>query len=151
MPLTFDLCTRADLGQVQRLMDALYRHDPNVSHLRPDISRTYHELQTRPDKGLLVSFRLDGSMVGYAILIFFWSNEFGGDVIEIDELCVDSSHRGSGIASKFFAWVESKYPDRAGLSLQVATHNPGARKLYEKMGFKPSRDNHMVKLSSRTV
>lgn len=142
----FRTAQERDIPALQSFMDELYAHDPNIGHLpRPDISLTFRELTARPDKGRLVVLEADNVPCGYAILIFFWSNEYSNNVIEIDELFVDEAHRGCGIGGKFFSWLRSTFADSsAGWTLQVAYKNEAARNLYARLGFKSSRNEHMI-------
>lgn len=135
-----------DVPTLRRLMDELYSEDPNIAELpRPDIARTVLEFATRPDKGRLLVLECDGETCGYAILVHFWSNEYGNNIIEIDELFVDGHFRGRGIGGKFFSWLRSEYAESsAGWTLQVSHKNRDARRLYERLGFKTSRNEHMI-------
>jgi predicted GNAT family acetyltransferase len=144
--VTFRLAIESDLPALQQLVEQLYKDDGDRKPGR--IELTYGELSARPDKGSLISFLHDGQIVGYAILIYFWSNEFGGTVIDIDELCISREHRGKGLATNFFSWLETSPLGRcAGWSLQVSHANSGAAKLYERLGFKLSANRHLIKLT----
>ena len=57
----------------------------------------------------------------------------------IDDICVDASARGKGVATGLYEYVR-KYAKEIGcyhITLNVWTCNPGARKFYEKMGMLP--------------
>lgn len=142
--LRFRSCDSADLKRVQVFVDELYSEDPNIGHVRVDISLTWKEFQRCPEKGQLVVFEQSGQLAGYAILIFFWSNEYSGDLIEIDELFIDTAFRGQGVGTKFFAWLREHFPKCVGWTLQVA-HTNRASQLYERLGFKTSRNMHMIR------
>ena len=43
------------------------------------------------DKILL--FKQHRKIIGYALLINYWSNEYGGDIVYVDELFVKESYR----------------------------------------------------------
>lgn len=143
--LTIRSATRADLFAVQNLVEELYSEDANCRHANPSIFLTYQEFKKRPDKGTLVVFDAGDDLAGYAILIFFWSNEYRSNLIEIDELFVKNQFRGQGLGQAFFQWLETEFPNEAGLTLQVAHANPRAKQLYEKLGFSVSRNIHMIK------
>ncbi len=140
-------CKKSDLKRLQELVDELYITDggPNVNI--PDIKVTFSALREKPEKGRLLVFDRGGTIVGYTILIFFWSNEFAGDVIDIDEILVTEAARGMGIAHAFFRWLKSTYKESAvGWSLQVRPVNKRAAKLYESVGFRSSANMHMYNL-----
>gem|GEM_PF-3569230 len=62
---------------------------------------------------------------------------------------MDARHRGLGISSAFFHWLQqSQAPSAAGFSLQVAPANPGAARLYERMGFRDTGNRHLIKINT---
>lgn len=143
----FRACKDCDIETLQTLVGKLYKEDANVSHVRPNVQISCQELAAKPDKGQVVIFEIESKIVGYAILIFFWSNEYAGDIIEIDELYVDENYRGSGVATKFFSWLKTAFAkSSAGWSLQVAHQNVAALRLYERLGFTVSRNQHLIKV-----
>lgn len=143
----FRQCVEADLPHVQTLVDELYRDDPNTQDVSTDIRRTFAELQTRPEKGRLIVFDDGGNVVGYCIIIVFWSNEYGGNIIDIDEICIAAQKRRSSIATDLILWLEETFKsDAVGFSLEIAHHNTAAQNLARKMGFSPVRNQHMIKI-----
>ncbi len=141
-----------DLIQVQRLVEDLYRAYPTEEGSVPDIALTFAEFERFPEKGRIVVFESsEGDVFGYAILVFFRSNEFGCDVIDVDELLVDEQHRNLGTGKKFFQWLESSYPKCVGFSLQTTESNISAAKLYKNIGFQRSGRNHMFKSLAKRV
>lgn len=145
----FRPCKDCDIETLQNLVTNLYLEDANLSHGHPNVQISWQELNAKPDKGQVVIFDVEGEIAGYAILIFFWSNEYAGDIIEIDEIYVDKKFRCSGVATKFFSWVERTFAETcAGWSLQVSQHNQNALRLYERLGYKPSANRHLVKIKN---
>lgn len=81
--------------------------------------------------------------IGYAVICFGWSIEFGGMDGFLDEIYIRPGVRGRGIGTDVLHALP-KALARAGMKaihLEVARDNPRARKLYEKLGFDP-RDNY---------
>jgi len=144
--IVFRACTRNDLEALQRLVQELYKSDPGEYPVEPDIHPTFAELKSHPEKGQIVVFQQGSELVGYAILVFFWSNEFGGDFIEIDELLVASRFQGQGVGKKFFKWLETFEHKCVGYALQVHPENERAIALYKSAGFAPSRSRYWVKI-----
>ncbi len=143
----FRVCAESDLHAVQRLVNDLYLSDPNTSHIRPNIRLTFRELTEKPDKGRLIVFDANDVIVGYCIVIFFWSNEYSGDLFEIDELYIADNWRGAGIGTALFQWFENAFAQNlAGFTLQVGHHNTDALRLYERLGFTQSRNQHMIRI-----
>jgi GNAT superfamily N-acetyltransferase len=126
-------------AEVIEMMKSLYDEDPFAPHARHDqFPRTLHHLLASPATGRVVLFLEQNAIRGYALLIPFWSNEFGGNVVVIDEIYVQPTSRNRGIARAFFAFVADKKPFNAvALGLEVSPDNHAARRLYTSLGFTP--------------
>lgn len=140
-PIHFRDGQRADYDALLPLVLGLYEEDPSSTPgnvMNADrFARTFEELMAKPDKGRIVLMERDGSVVGYAILIFFWSNEYGGDLVNIDEVFVSPTHRGGGVGEAFFTWLRSEWSGRAAaLTLETTPANHRAIALYERLGFR---------------
>ena len=129
-----DLQHQSDLV---RMMRSLYEEDQAPE--QPDFSlfpKTVERLVANPLSGQIVLFREGGALAGYAILIPYWSNEFGGNLLFIDEIFIAAAHRNRGIAHRFFAYLEQVRPFGAvALALEVSPGNGRANRLYESLGF----------------
>jgi ribosomal protein S18 acetylase RimI-like enzyme len=82
--------------------------------------------------------------IGYVVICFGWSVEFGGLDAIIDELYVRPGVRGRGIATEALIALPkalAAYGLRA-IHLEVDKENPAAIKLYKRAGFAP-RDQYM--------
>lgn len=135
-----------DLPILQGLMLSLYESEPGVM-TKTKIRRTIQEFTRHPDKGQVMVFttlqgRQLAEVIGYAILIHFWSNEYGHNVVIIDELVVSESFRSRGVATAFVRYLmQTRYQRSAVLELEVNPGNAGARRLYERLGFRPHKNN----------
>ena len=87
--------------------------------------------------------------IGYVIVTFGWSVEFGGMDGFIDELYIRPGVRSRGIGSEILHSLPKALAGAGlkALHLEVARDNARACKLYEKMHF-ARRDDYM--LMSRT-
>jgi GNAT superfamily N-acetyltransferase len=116
-----------------------YSEDPGLAPVtEAQIRLTLDALRRQPHRGQAVVLEVDGSAAGYALLIPFWSNEYGGEVCEVDELFVAPSHRGRGLGSALFDAVERGEIGRTpavAIALGVTRNNQRARRLYERLGF----------------
>lgn len=139
-------CKASEIGKLQELVEELYYTDAGPDANVPDVAFTFRSLKKKPDKGRLVVFERDGELVGYAILIFFFSNEFGGDIIDVDEIVVTEDARGEGVGRAFFKWLGKTYKKAVGWSLQVRPVNRRARRLYESVGFVTSANLHLYNI-----
>ena len=70
-------------------------------------------------------FEEEGLIVGYAMVAKSFSTEFGKPCMWIEDLYFVPDYRGRGIGSRFFAFIEEKYPE-AILRLEVEEENERA-------------------------
>ena len=129
-----DLLHQAELVA---MMHSLYSQDGAASPV--DLShfpRNVEQLVGQPTRGRIVLFTAADTLCGYSLLIPYWSNEFGGTLLYVDEIFVVEKVRNHGIATHFFGFLDSERPfDAVALALEVSAGNARARKLYESLGF----------------
>jgi len=109
------------------------------------VERTFGQLARHPDYGSVVVCEAAGRIIGYALLINFWSNEYGGIVLNIDELYVVPDGRGGGVGTAFIQHLAAGHlGDFVALKLEVLPYNRRALRLYEKLGFEKSDRDFLV-------
>jgi len=147
MKLQFRSFEEQDAAELEAMMMALYREDPEGEPLTGEkIERTISEFRRRPHKGRILIFEAGREIAGYALLVFYWSNELGGDVITIDELYVKDEWRNQGIGTAFFKHLSSHCAAGAKeLALEVTPSNRRALEFYRRLGFRRSANRHLVK------
>ncbi len=79
-------------------------------------------------------FAESGGLVGYAMVAKSFSTEFGRPCIWIEDIYLLPEARGQGMAGRFFAFLEERYPG-AILRLEAEEENIGAVRAYRKAGF----------------
>jgi len=79
------------------------------------------------------------SPIGYVIVTFGWSVEFGGMDAFIDEIYVRRAVRGRGIASEVLMTLPQALAQGGikAMHLEVDRDNAVAQRLYARAGFKP--------------
>lgn len=88
----------------------------------------------------------DGEKIqGYAMVAKSFSTEFGRPCMWIEDIYIKSECRGTGIGSRFFKFIEKKYPDTI-LRLEVEEENERAIKVYKKCGYEVLPYMEMKKL-----
>lgn len=129
--------TGTDKEVVARMIVDLYTEDPTLKTItEASIEKTFDAFEKHPDRGVIMVLEVEKKIIGYAILANFWSNEFGGNIVIIDELFVQKEYRGQGIATHFLTYLrDTKFCDSVALQLEVTPDNKRARKLYESLGF----------------
>lgn len=136
-----------DLPELEEMIFALYREDVYGEVIsRQKIQRTVQKLLEYPERGIIVMFCLDEAIVGYAIVIYYWSNEYGGDIAFIDEFYVKPSWRGKGIGTSFLKYVATmKAGDVKGIQVEVTPVNKRAFAYYSRLGFEVTKNRHLFK------
>jgi GNAT superfamily N-acetyltransferase len=132
--------------KLREMIHALYVADCEPEKMNADkIDRTIAFLTANPGAGEIILFEAEGRVVGYSILINYWSNEYGGIVLYIDELYLCQEYRGKGMGTEFIRYlVRTGYNQCKALSLEVVPSNSKAMKLYMRLGFRPAH-NHTLR------
>jgi len=108
------------------------------------IIKTVERSFSHPDQVQIKIFEVNKTIAGYALLTFYWSNEYNGIVVILDEFYVMPHFRSKGIGSKFIAYL-SQQTDYKIIQLEVFNTNTKAVKLYEKSGFEVVNRHFMNK------
>src|SRR5919108_5794648 len=95
------------LDEIVLMMRALYAEDEAASPVnRSRFAANIEFLVSHPSRGSIILFGQGESLGGYALLVPYWSNEFGGTLLFVDELFVVSNARRRGIGRSFFKYLE---------------------------------------------
>lgn len=120
------------------MMAELYREDPPATGQvnRDQFVRTIDRFLNQPECGTILLLQFDDRNCGYAILVPYWSNEYGGTLLFLDELFVQSECRNRGIGTAFLNRLKQDCPpDTIRICLEVSDRNAKARRLYQSLGF----------------
>ena len=74
----------------------------------------------------------ESEIVGYIILTFIFSFEYGGKIAFVDELFIKETARGKGFGKEAIQFIQREVPKLSLklLYLEVEPHNENAQKLY---------------------
>ena len=112
------------------------------------IDLTLGTLTSSINLGDIFIFELGNNVVGYAIVTSFWSNEFGGRVLIIDELLVKTDFRNQGVSTKFFKYLfEKRIYNETVYMLEVGVTNKNAAAFYKRLGFKNFKTKHQYRMA----
>ena len=128
------------------MMAALYVEDAATfdGMSSAHFERTIERFLSHPETGAIARLWDDASLAGYALLVPYWSNEFGGTITFIDELYVKPEYRSRGLASAFIDFVFATQPfGMVACLLETTKSNERARRLYERNGFQ-LRENRLL-------
>lgn len=94
-------------------------------------------LLSHPQHGRLMLLERAGERVGYFIVGFCFSLEFGGRFGLLDELYVLPAHRGGGIGKRALDEVEALCVAEGldSVRLEVSDDNDLAREIYRRRGY----------------
>ena len=94
----------------------------------------FNELMRSEDYLVCFIFTLDGEDAGYSLLSKCFCPEVGGSIVWIEQLYINESCRGKGIATAFLGFIEKELgPDR--IRLEVEADNETAISLYKRRGY----------------
>ena len=141
MAISILRATPADLDALLVLMQGMQLDDPWDEP--PDESSVRHnllELLQNPAYGFAYIAREDHVLVAYLIICFDFSLEYRGKGAWVDELFVERTHRGKGIATQLLDLAERSCLEQGAQTLHLeVTHGNPAIELYRRRGF---HDHH---------
>ncbi|MCM1569417.1 MAG: GNAT family N-acetyltransferase [Roseburia sp.] len=127
--------TKADTGKVLEMMRVFYASPAVLSNGSEDIFR--NDIQgCLGDNPYLEGyvFTEEDKISGYSMIAKSFSTEYGKPCIWIEDLYIEQEYRHKGIGTKFFAFIEKKYPDSV-LKLEVEKENQNAVSVYKNCGY----------------
>lgn len=138
---------KGDETIVTQYIKNLFEEDPTPQGMsNAKIKRTIRTLLKQKEKGTIFVFEIGKEIIGYSILINFWSNEYGGNIVYIDELFVRKEWRGKGVATKFIQYLAKKRINNAvSLFLEVTPQNKKAEELYKRLRFEVHKNKRLTK------
>ena len=127
----FKIVQLLDIEIITQMMSDFYA----IDNYPIDIERSkklFHEFIQNETLGKAWLIHDDDEIIGYVILTFVFSFEYGGRIAFIDELYIKKKARGKGIGNKTIAFLKSESTKLSLklLYLEVENHNEKAQKLY---------------------
>lgn len=136
--MTFREPAAADMGTLAAMMDEFY-HSDAVLHPIPTshFGHTIRILAEGSPFAKAYLFEQEGEIAGYALLAVTWSNEAGGVTVWVDEVYVRPKFQGKGIGQAFFTFLHEAWAGKAvRFRLETEAENEGARRLYQRLGYR---------------
>lgn len=102
------------------------------------------DLLARPDWGSVFVVESGHCTIGYAVVCYGYSIEFGGRDAILDEWFIEPAERGAGCGSAVLAQLEAfcRAEGIVALHLEVMDTNARAQMLYDRMGY-PARKSRL--------
>jgi GNAT superfamily N-acetyltransferase len=142
--VNFRRAIAADVPSLLDLQQRFYAQE-GYPYDRASMDRSMRELIANDTLGRL--FAIGEPPVGYLIVTFGFSLEFGGRDAFVDELYVADDSRGQGFGTLALQVAEETCREAGigALHLEVEHVNPRARALYERSGYKAHERHLMTK------
>jgi len=149
MEFTIEKLKEGEYSLYENMVFGLYNDDADENQEDSlmnsgKITKTVERSFTNPEQVEINLFKVKNSIVGYALLTFFWSNEYGGLVALIDELYLIPEFRNKGIATTFITELAHN-KNYSALNLEVFKENSAALNLYRRVGFEIVDRHFMIK------
>lgn len=128
--------TSSDKELYLKYVDIFYHTDVVESPVpEENYEATFNELMRSDDYLKCYIFEYEGSPCGFVLLSKTFSQEAGGLSVTIEEIYIDEQYRSKGMATEFFEYLKGIEKIKR-LRIEVEDYNEGAKRLYERMGFK---------------
>ncbi|TDX87030.1 GNAT family N-acetyltransferase [Epilithonimonas xixisoli] len=135
----------SDIPELSQMMRDFYAIDlyPFDEKVTMD---NFNKFITEEKYGNCFKILSEGQMAGYIILVKYFSFEFGGEILFLDELFIKSDFQGKSLGKKALEFVKN-YSVENGFKvvlLEIENHNEKAKKLYENYGFQNHKRSLMI-------
>jgi GNAT superfamily N-acetyltransferase len=127
----------ADSAEIARLVSQYWDFESIDGFDPVRIEGLLRDALAAPDRAACWVAANNGRIVGYLLIVFVLSLEYGGLMAEVDEFFVEPDARGCGIGVAMLRSAEEALR-RLGverLQLQLGVENQGAREFYSRCGF----------------
>ena len=137
----------AQAEDAELLLELMREFTATQTYLFKEIAARHslHELLASPTLGRVWVIESRGSAVGYIVLTFGFSLEYGGRDAFVDEFFVRSLHRGGGLGRAALSFVlgQAACLGVRAVHLEVDRVNLAAHQLYQSLGFE-GNDRHLL-------
>lgn len=128
---TFKPLEIADIEIITQMMQDFYAIDNYPMDV--EVTKTlFQEFISNEHLGKSWLIYSENEIVGYIILTFIFSFEYGGKIAFLDELFIKETARGKGFGKEAIQFIQGEVPKLSLklLYLEVEPHNENAQKLY---------------------
>lgn len=136
MNIHYNMGTPVHLEHFIPLIRAYYAYDGH-EFVEGQVRRTLADFLNHPEYGRAYLIADGDTWVGYFILTFGYSLEFGGRDTFIDEIYLSESHRGQGVGRQTIAFIveQAREIGLKAVHLEVLAQNTRAQRFYLQVGF----------------
>ncbi|MEH7883723.1 GNAT family N-acetyltransferase [Bacillus sp. JJ1609] len=128
------------------MVSSLYREDSEGQPMnKSKVAATINEYKKNPGKIRIVILKKNNAIIGYSILVYLWSNEYGGNILIVDELYIKEKFRNEGIGSYFIKRLEES-DEIVAIQLETTPSNRRVFNYYLRLGFEVVENAHLIKV-----
>lgn len=137
--------TLVDIPELSQMMKDFYAIDlyPFNEKVTSDNFQTFINEEKYGDCFKII---FEDQIAGYIILVKYFSFEFGGEILFLDELYVKPEFQGKSLGKKALEFVKDYSTENhfKVVLLEIENHNDKAKKLYEHYGFQNHKRSLMI-------
>ena len=128
---TFKPLEISDISIITQMMQDFYAIDNYPMDVEV-AKKLFQEFISNEHLGKSWLMYSENEIVGYIILTFIFSFEYGGKIAFVDELFIKETARGKGFGKEAIQFIQQEVPKLSLklLYLEVEPHNENAQKLY---------------------
>ena|SRR5450432_2479668 len=134
-----EICREASVRDIECLMPLLRAFCEHFEYRfsEPQKREDVLALFAQPQLGRIFVVVDQSEVVGYVLLAFSFSLEYGGRTAFIDEFFIGAAGRGRGLGNKVLAFIESFCRECSikAVLLEAEETNPRAAALYARSGY----------------
>ncbi len=136
----------SDKGEVMTMMKDFYAID-GYGFDMDQAGKNFEHFVTHENLGRFWLIKFAGDLVGYVIMTFGYSFEYGGRDAFIDELFIKKDYRNQGIGEKVMVFLDKEALGLGvnALHLEVEGKNEKGQRLYRKNGYEDNDRNLLTK------
>ena len=136
----FSPATLADLPQLVGLLTILFTHEVELAPDPRKQERALRLIVEQPEQGRIYCAREGARVIGMVSLLFTISTAEGGRAAWLEDMVVHPDHRGQGVGERLiqYALQDGQRLGCTRVTLLTDGVNTGARRFYERMGFRLS-------------
>ena len=129
--ITFKPLEISDISIITKMMQDFYAIDNYPMDVEV-AKKLFQEFISNEHLGKSWLMYSENEIVGYNILTFIFSFEYGGKIAFVDELFIQETARGKGFGKEAIQFIQQEVPKLSLklLYLEVEPHNENAQKLY---------------------
>lgn len=137
--------TPNDIQELVTLMAEFYSESPYVLNQRR-ATEAFKTLLADERLGQVWFIEADSRTVGYVVVTFCYSMEYGGTCAIVDDFYVQAAFRGRGLGKAALAEVRKYCADAGVRAIQVETgwENAVAKAVYRQTGFVETGRLHLI-------